>query len=78
VDLWQRYGKVGLGAVGGGLALLAGVLGWQQYQRSAAATQNEQLTQAYEALGAGKTADAAKQLATISSSGKPIYRALAQ
>lgn len=77
-DLWRRYGRIGLGAVVAGLALLAGVLGWRHWQESQAAATSQQLNDAYDALGAGKTAEAAKQLATIATSGRPIYRALAQ
>lgn len=78
VGLWRRYGRVGLGAVAAGLAALAGVLGWQHWQHSAAAAESEQLSQAYDMLGAGKVAEASKQLAPIAASGRPVYRALAQ
>lgn len=49
VTLWQKYGKLAIGVVGGGLLLLAAVLFWRYYSDSASGKLGERLDAAMKA-----------------------------
>ncbi|WP_375403074.1 tetratricopeptide repeat protein [uncultured Sphingomonas sp.] len=76
-SIWTRYGRwivVGLLVA---LALFAGYLFWRNYQENAAGREGEQLQTAYDALAAGRTADAAPPLDALAKSSSDGHRALA-
>ena len=77
-ELWRRWGKALIAAIGAGLALFGGWLLWQNHREKAAGQEGEQLTQAYDALAGGRTAEAGKTRATLAGSGRDGYRVLAQ
>lgn len=75
--LWRRWGKIALAAVVAGLALLAGVLWWNNHREQVRGEQGEKLQAAFDTLGAGKLADAQKPLAELEKDGAAGYRATA-
>lgn len=78
IGFWRRYGPLIGGAIVLGLAVLAGVLGWQHYREEQAAAQGDQFNKVYDLLASNKAADAAKPLAELAKSDVPTYRALAR
>jgi hypothetical protein len=77
VGFWRRWGIAVAGALVLGLALLGGWLYWQHRQELAAGAEGEQLATAYEALSQNQPGKAQPTLATLSSSRRDGYRALA-
>ena len=75
--LWRRWGRVAIVAVVLALAAFAAFLFWRHEQRVAAEKEGETLQQAYDFLGAGDTAAAAKPLTELAGSKRDGYRALA-
>ena len=71
LTLWQRYGKIAIGVVGGGLLLIAGYLFWQSRSEGQAGKQGE----AFEAALKAGSIDELRKIATESGEG---YRALAK
>jgi hypothetical protein len=78
LGLWQRYGRVAIGGVAAALVALAAFLGWQHYRSEVANAQTEQFNRVYEALTAGKFADADKPLGDLAKSDITPNRALAR
>jgi hypothetical protein len=78
LSLWQRWRNWLIGGIGGGLALFGGYLWWQNDQIAKAGVEGEQMTQAIDALGAGKTDVATKALDALSTSSRDGYRASAK
>jgi len=76
--VWERYGRLLIGAVVAGLVLFGGNLFWQHRQAVAAGEEGEKLQAAFQALGSGQTPAAEKPLAELAGSGRDGYRALAQ
>ncbi|PAX08248.1 tetratricopeptide repeat protein [Sphingomonas lenta] len=74
---WTRYGRWLIAAILLGLALFAGYLYWRNQQEVARGAEGEKLQTAYDALAAGRTADAAKPLDELTRSSSEGYRALA-
>jgi hypothetical protein len=66
--LWQKYGKIAIGVVGGGLLLLAGYLFWQSRTESASGKIGEQLEAAMKS-------DNVDDLRKVAASGAVGYRA---
>lgn len=77
-QFWTRWGKVAIGAIVLGLAVLAGVLYWQHRTREAAGAEGERLQAAYDALGQGRIDKAQPALAELAASDRDVYRALAR
>ena len=75
--LWRRWGRVAIGAVVLALVAFAGFLFWRHQQNVAAEREGEQLQTAYDYLGAGDTAAAAKPIQALTQSKRDGYRALA-
>lgn len=71
VTLWQKYGKIALGVVGGGLLIIAAYLFWQYRAESAAGQQGEQ-------FDAAMKADNLDELRKIAGDGGPGYGALSK
>lgn len=76
-SIWTRYGRLIIAALLGVLVLFAAYLFWRNYQANAAGREGEQLQAAYDALAAGRTADAAKPLDALTRSSSDGHRALA-
>ena len=75
---FKTYGRqIGL-AVAVGLAIFAGVLGWNHYQASKAGERGEQLTLALDNVDQGKLEPADKQLQVLAQSSAPGPKAAAQ
>ena len=77
LGFWQRWGKLLIGGIVVALALFAGFLFWQHRRETAAGTEGEQLTQAYDALASRQFGPAGQQLATLAGSSRDGYRAMA-
>ncbi|MBN8807040.1 MAG: tetratricopeptide repeat protein [Sphingomonas sp.] len=77
-DVWTRYGRLIVGAIIGGLAVFAAILGWRYWTHSHAEGEAVKLQSAYDAIGANKPDQAAPILADLDSSGGPGYRAIAR
>ena len=75
--LWRRWGRVAIVAVVAALLAFAGYLFWRHQQNVAAEREGEQLQRAYDYLGAGDTAAAAKPLGELAQSSRDGYRVLA-
>jgi hypothetical protein len=75
--IWTRYGRWIIVGVLAALALFGAYLFWRNYQENAAGREGEQLQAAYDALAAGRTADAAKPLEALTKSSSDGHRALA-
>ena len=75
--IWTRYGRWIIVGVLAALALFGAYLFWRNYQENAAGREGEQLQAAYDALAAGRTADAAKPLEMLIKSSSDGHRALA-
>ena len=75
---FKTYGRqIGL-VVGLGLAIFAGVLGWNHYQTSQAGARGEQLTLALDSVDQGKLDPADKQLLTLAQGNAAGPKAAAQ
>lgn len=77
-DAWQRWGRIGIGAVVALLLLFAGWLYWNHRSEQQEGEQGEQLQAAYDDLAAGQATNADAALTQLAGSGKEGYRALAQ
>ena len=75
--IWTRYGRWIIVGVLAALALFGAYLFWRNYQENAAGREGEQLQAAYDALAAGRAADAAKPLDALAKSSSDGHRALA-
>ncbi len=75
--LWRRWGRAAIVAVVLALVAFAAFLFWRHQQNVAAEREGEQLQTAYDYLGAGDTAAAAKPLASLAQSKRDGYRVLA-
>ncbi len=77
LSFWRRFGP----AIAIGVIILAALIGgfiyWRNSQYKAAGIQGERLQDAYDALGAEQPAKAEESLATLATSGRDGYRALA-
>lgn len=71
LTLWQKYGKIAIGVVGGGLLILAGYLYWESHSESRAGKMGEQFEAAMKAQNTG-------ELRKLGESGTDGYRAAAQ
>lgn len=71
LTLWQKYGKIAIGVIGGGLVLLAGWLWWQSHSESRSGKMGEQFEAAMKAQNTA-------ELRKLGESGTEGYRALAQ
>lgn len=74
---WQRYGRWLIAAVVLGLMLFAAFLFWRNHRANVAGEEGERLQSAYEALAAGRPADAAAPLDALTKSSSEGHRALA-
>lgn len=77
-QLWQRYGRVMIGAVVAGLLAFGGYLIWQNYNDQAAGAQGAKLTDVFETLGKGDVKAAEKPLAELAASSSDGYAASAR
>ncbi|WP_375427984.1 tetratricopeptide repeat protein [uncultured Sphingomonas sp.] len=75
--VWSRHGRWIVIGVLAALALLGAYLFWRNQQENAAGREGEQLQSAYDALGAGSTAEAAGPLEALTKSSSEGNRALA-
>ena len=71
VTLWQKYGKIAVGVVGGGLLIFAAYLFWQSRTEGAAGQQGEQ-------FDAAMKADNLDDLRKLAANGGPGYSALSK
>jgi hypothetical protein len=78
VDVWKNYGRWIIAAVIGGLAIFAGVLGWNYWTHSSAEAQSVKLQGIYDSLTAGKGAEAKAPLADLAATGGPGARSIAK
>lgn len=74
---WERYGRWLIAAVVAALALFAAYLLWQNHRRNVAGEEGERLQTAFDALAAGRTAEASKPLDALTRSDVEGHRALA-
>lgn len=74
---WERYGRWLIAAVVIGLLLFAAYLFWRNHQHNVAGEEGERLQSAYDALAAGRGAEAAKPLDELVRSSNEGHRALA-
>lgn len=77
IGFWQRWGRLVIAAVVVALAAFAGFLFWQHYRDQVEGEQGEQLSTAYDAIGAKDVAKATPVLANLSTSSSDGYRAMA-
>ncbi len=75
--IWSRHGRWIVVGVLAALALFAGYLFWRNHRENVAGREGEQLQTAYDALAAGRPADAAKPLDALTRSSSDGHRALA-
>ncbi|MEZ0242720.1 MAG: hypothetical protein ACAH11_05055 [Sphingomonas sp.] len=69
LTLWQKYGKIAIGVVGGGLLLLAGYLFWQSRTESSSGKLGEQLEAAVKS-------DNVDEMRKVAASSPVGYRAM--
>lgn len=77
LTVWRRYGRWIVAGVIGALLLFAAFLFWQHHRRTVAGEEGERLQSAYDALAAGRAAEAAKPLDELTRSSSEGHRALA-
>jgi hypothetical protein len=77
-SMGRRYGLMIGGAVALVLAVLGGVLLWQNHQRALAGEQGEKFARLFDTLGSGDVKSAQAPLAELAGSSIAGYRALAQ
>jgi hypothetical protein len=63
--LWQRYGRIGIGAIGLMLALLAAFLWWRAESQKKADARGEQMSAALADIQANRKADAGIKLTSL-------------
>ena len=76
--IWQRYGTLIMAACFGVVIAVAGLKGWQWWQRHQAEQAGLAWYEVSELLAAGRTDEARGQLARIAAGGHPGYSALAR
>lgn len=76
LGIWQRYGKLIVGAVVAALALLAGFLFWQHMSDSAAGKRGEQYDAALREIEQNQLDKAGPDLAKLSAGGKDGFAAM--
>lgn len=76
-SFWTRYGRLLIAAIVLGLAAFAGYLYWRNHQQEVRGQEGEKLQSAYDALAAGRAAEANKPLDELTRSSSEGYRALA-
>ena len=74
---WERYGKLAIAGVVLLLALLGGIIWWQNQKAVKAGERGALLMTAFEEVAAGNKAAAAGKLDTLAKSGSEGYRAAA-
>lgn len=74
-SIWQRWGRILVGAIIVGLIALAGFLWWQHSRKEAAGRDGEALISALETAERGQPQAALPALGKLQSSGLPGYRA---
>lgn len=77
-SLWQRYGRLAIGAIVLTLAAWGGWLYWQDRQTKAAGIEGENLSQALDDLQSGDVASATVKLSALAASKHQGYRASAK
>jgi len=77
LGFWKRYGRWLVAAVIGGLAVLAGVMLWQNHKQEQAGADGVKLQAALRALSSGREGEATQPLAELTHASSPAYRALA-
>jgi len=78
VGIWQKWGRWIIGAIIGGLAILAGVLYLQNRDERIAGKQGEQYDAAMRDLAANQSAKAGPELRKLATEGKPGFSAVAR
>lgn len=77
-NLWSRYGRWLLIAIGVGLLAVGGLLYWQETQRQQADARGAALLKAQAAMAGGDRKTASGELAALTTAPEPGYRALAR
>lgn len=78
LHFWQRYSRLLIGVVVGGLAVYAAILYWQHLQTQKAGDQGQLFSATFATLGSSDAATAAKPLADLATNGTDGYRASAK
>ena len=78
IDLWRRWGRVGIAVLVAALAAFAGWLVWQNRADKAAGVEGEKLQAAVDGIANGQDKQVQPDLAALSGSNRPGYRALAE
>lgn len=76
-SVWRRYGKAIIAGAVLLLALIGGIIWWQNRQEALAGERGEQLTALFEDIQANRTKDAPQRLDQLAKEGGPGYRAAA-
>jgi len=77
-NLWSRYGRWLLVAIGIGLLAVGGLLYWQETRRQEADARGTALLKAQAAAAGGDRAAASTELSALTTAPEPGYRALAR
>jgi len=77
-NLWRRYGRWLLIAIGGFLIALAAILYWQEQRKEKVSQQSDRLARAVQLLNEGDTAKALPELQALAGEGTDGIRALAR
>jgi hypothetical protein len=75
--VWKRYGRLIIGGIVLFLALIAGIIYWNNRQQAKAGEHGEQLSQIFEDVEAKRLADVPKRLDALAEEGSDGYRAAA-